>query len=122
MKRVLTGLALALALLAVGQQKASAWTKSSFSVGLSWSREAADNSFLWKVYRNGPHPFAQGGEFGGYGGGFAGVDGGMPYAGTPVERPTLPQLPAPKPLSNLTPTTGVQPATYWFPSYSWPGN
>src|SRR5438105_3554804 len=107
MKRFLTMCAAALAVLALAEQQASAWTKSSFSVGLSYNREASDNSLCkgW-LYTNGPHPSAQGGgDFGGYDGhgydghGFAGSEG-VPFASmqyAPVMQ-QQPMLPAPRPM------------------------
>src|SRR5438445_7914094 len=82
MKRFVTICAAALAVLALANQQASAWTKSSFSVGLSFNREASDNSLVhgW-LYQNGPHPLAQGGgDFGGYGGHDYPASDGIPFA------------------------------------------
>src|SRR5207302_9215078 len=82
MKRYLVACVLALALVAMADQKASAWSKFNFNVGLNVSREASDNSFLWGLIRNGQHPYAQ--AYGGGGGGY-GYDG---HAAAPYYAPT----------------------------------
>jgi hypothetical protein len=112
MKSFMTVCAAALALMALANQQASAWTKSNFSVGLTWNREASDNSWIhgW-IYQNGPHPYAQGGYGGPVSGGY---DGGMPFAST---QPMQPMLPAPREMPSLDqPKQTVAPATYWFPA------
>src|SRR4051812_21402178 len=82
MKRFLVACSLALALTALAEQKASAWSKFNFNVGLNVSYEAAETNFLWGAFRSGPHPFAQpGGEV--YGGGPHGGYGGQYYNPTP---------------------------------------
>jgi hypothetical protein len=48
--------ALALGLVAMPRQEASAWVKCNFSVGLNWSWESANNSALWGLWRNGQVP------------------------------------------------------------------
>lgn len=94
MKKVLgTGL-LAVCALACVQQEASAWINERFSIGLTWEKQSAHNSFGWGLWRNGqvPGPAAlQSGPFGppppylspyGYGGmpyGYGYGYGGMPY-------------------------------------------
>jgi hypothetical protein len=81
MKRFLIACSLSLALIATSNQKASAWKKWNFNVGLNLSHEAAENNLLWGLYRNGPHPFAQQGAQGGYGQG--GYGQGGPGYGVP---------------------------------------
>src|SRR5437763_1735249 len=48
--------ALALGLAAVSGQEASAWIKCNFSVGLNWSWESGNNSFLWGLWTSGQAP------------------------------------------------------------------
>ncbi len=107
MKRFLVACTLALALMANAQQKASAWSKFNFNVGLNISREASDNNFLFGLYRNGPHPNAQGGNGGGGGGGYdgygsaggagagTGYGAGNPYFNQMPAAGAMPTLPAP---------------------------
>jgi hypothetical protein len=64
MKRFVIACSLALAVSAISGQKASAWSKFNFNVGLNIGYEAAENSFLWGFFRNGPHPYAQAGGYG----------------------------------------------------------
>jgi hypothetical protein len=75
MKRFLVVSSLALAVVLMAEQKASAWSKFNFNIGLNLSREAAENNFFWGLYRNGPHPFAQQQGQGGYGQGGYGQGG-----------------------------------------------
>src|SRR5262245_65611734 len=87
MKRFLVACSMALATMAVSNQRASAWHKCSFNIGLNIACEGAENNLLWGLYRNGPHPFAQaqgGYGGGGYGGGYGGPGldrggGNLPY-------------------------------------------
>jgi hypothetical protein len=75
MKRFLVACSLALAVVSMADQKAMAWKKFNFNIGMNISSEAAENNFLWGAFRNGPHPFAQGGHGGGYGAGGYGPGG-----------------------------------------------
>ena len=56
MKKFLMFGALALGLAAVSEQEASAWIKCNFSVGLNWSWESGNNSFLWGLWSSGQVP------------------------------------------------------------------
>jgi hypothetical protein len=60
MKHMLVLSLFALAVLAGTNQKAQAWKKWNFNVGLNVNSEAADNNFMWGLYRNGPVPGSQG--------------------------------------------------------------
>ena len=74
MKHFLVACSAALALMATTEQKASAWSKWNFNIGMNISHEAAENNCLWGLFRNGPYPFAGGG--GGFGGpAYGGFDG-----------------------------------------------
>jgi hypothetical protein len=79
-KIVLAGL-IAVSLVALSQQQASAWVNSRFGVGLNWERQSGGNNFGWGAWRNGQPPGPEG---------FA---GGQPSAGQ------MPQFysPAPQP-------------------------
>jgi hypothetical protein len=55
-KKFLIISALALGLAAVVEQEASAWIKCNFSVGLNWSWESGNNSFLWGAWTSGQVP------------------------------------------------------------------
>jgi hypothetical protein len=60
MQRFLSVCALAVAILGLSQQKASAWKKFGFNFGLGVNKESADNSFLGGFYRDGPVPGSKG--------------------------------------------------------------
>ena len=68
MKKILSTGLFALGLLALGQQPASAWTNSKFSVGLNWHIQSGNNNILWGLWKNGqvPGPEAFGGGHGGF--------------------------------------------------------
>jgi hypothetical protein len=145
MKRFVTVCTLALAILAASEQKASAWKKFGFNVGLNIAAESADNNLLWGAFRDGPVPGAHthglastitkhhAGHVapihgGGFGGGFdphfapmpAPVHG-VPGHGVPAPLPG--PAPAPMPQATRPAPTTVQ-AAYWVPAetYYWPGN
>src|SRR5690348_14853240 len=130
MKRFLAIYLAALAVVAMSQTKASAWSKCNFNIGLHISRESADNSLLWGLYRNGPHPFANNPAAAGHPG-YA-PDAPYPYyqpygfSGAPANNPTLPapgqtmpqaaaQGPAPYG------QTATQPVGYFNYTYQYPG-
>jgi hypothetical protein len=54
MKKLLGLSMVALALTAVSAPRASAWCNTHFSVGLNWSYQSGNNSWLWGALRNGP--------------------------------------------------------------------
>ncbi len=56
MKKFLTIGVLALVLLALPRQQASAWIKCNFSVGLNFNFESGNNCWLWGAFRNGQVP------------------------------------------------------------------
>lgn len=60
MKRIATLSIFALALVALTEQKAQAWKKWGFNMGLSVNGESGDNSCLWGAFRNGPVPGSHG--------------------------------------------------------------
>lgn len=115
MKRFLIACSLALAVSTVAEQKAMAWKKFNFNVGMNISSESAENNFMWGLFRNGPHPFAQQGQQnpyggGGYGGG--GYGGGQDpfqyYNPMPTQAPNT--LPAPMqsaPAQNMPSGQGI---------------
>ena len=63
-KFVLAGL-VALSVMAITQQQASAWINSRFGIGLNWHTQSGGNQILWGAWRNGQPP---GPEAYGYGG------------------------------------------------------
>jgi hypothetical protein len=106
MKRYLVACALAVTLVAMADQQASAWSKANFSVGLTYNREASENNFFWGLFRNGPHPYASansGYGYGGYGGNGGYATGGYYTPGPAVGSP-LPTLPAPGQSAPISPT------------------
>jgi hypothetical protein len=88
MKKLLAMGALAVALLAVSQQQASAWKNVKFGCGLNWEWSSGGNCFGWGLWRSGqppgPESFGYPGH-GPYGNGFAPMPGGygMPGYGMP---------------------------------------
>jgi hypothetical protein len=56
MKKIALAGLVALSMIALGQQQASAWVNSKFSIGLNWQRESGNNNFFWGLYHNGQVP------------------------------------------------------------------
>lgn len=125
MKRFLAFSFAALGILAISDNKASAWSKTNFNIGLHISREAADNNFLWGLFRNGPHPFGNNPHAAAqHGHGYV-PDNPHPYynpnphAGTPGTAPTLPPPGQSMPQAaaqygtQYNPQTGTQPVGHW---------
>jgi hypothetical protein len=105
-KMVLAGL-LAITLIALSQQNASAWVNSKFGIGLNWSRQSGGNNFLWGAFHNGqpPGPEAFGGGYGGgFGGGVPSFAPAMPYHSS---APQQYQAPMPQ---------GMPTTTYQYPA------
>jgi hypothetical protein len=130
MRHFLVVCSAAVALLAMSGQKAAAWNKFNFNVGLNISHEAAENNFLWGAFRNGPHPCAQGccpgGNCPGIGDGFHGP---YPYYNPPLPaQGAAPTLPAPMQSvpAQAAPAPGgqasLQQTGYYYPvtSYRYP--
>jgi hypothetical protein len=63
MKRIVLAGLVAVGMMAIGQQHASAWVNSKFGVGLNWDVQSGGNNLLWGLWRNGqpPGPEAFGG-------------------------------------------------------------
>jgi len=128
MKRFLATIVAALAILAISQNKASAWSKCNFNIGLHFSREAADNSFLWGLYRSGPHPFASGPSSVMSGHGYVPDNpyqyyNPYPAAGGPATSPTLPapaqSVPQAAAGTQYNGQNGTQPVGYWNSNYQY---
>jgi hypothetical protein len=56
MKKVLVAGMLAVCLIAVSQQEASAWVNHKFSIGFNWERQSGNNDFFWGFFHNGQVP------------------------------------------------------------------
>jgi hypothetical protein len=136
MKRLLVGCCAALALLA-SADKASAWTRNNFNVGMNISSEGAENNTLWGAFRNGPHPCAQGGCCPGFnypnpGGCYNGAYGMAGYGNrSPIQysapvpisaTPTLPPVPTPAGPSLAGAPQAAQQVGYYYtnPYYAYP--
>jgi hypothetical protein len=52
MKKYLLVCLAAVSLIALHQQRASAWVNSHFSAGVTWDYQSANQSLLWGLYRN----------------------------------------------------------------------
>ena len=78
MKKVLVSGLMAICVIALAQQQASAWSKCNFGIGLNIGWEGANNSFLWGVMKGGPAPCQQAD------GAYAGFPGGGGMAAMPM--------------------------------------
>jgi hypothetical protein len=131
MKRFLMTCTLAVALLGMTEEKASAWSKFGFSVGMNVAREKANDSFLWGAFKYGPAPY----ECGPGGCCANGAHGGN---ANPALAPALGVVPAPAPAPVPAPSgayapqyrPAIQPVSYYTPvsyyqyprpAYYWPG-
>lgn len=56
MKKFLSLSIVAVALVAVAQQEASAWSNIKFGAGVNMSWQTGDNTLLWGLFRNGQIP------------------------------------------------------------------
>jgi hypothetical protein len=56
MKKVLASGLLAICVIALGQQQASAWINAKFGVGLNWNFQSGGNTWGWGAWRNGQPP------------------------------------------------------------------
>jgi hypothetical protein len=56
MKKVLVTGLLAICVIAISQDQASAWVNKRCGLNLSWSRQSGGNNFGWGLYRNGQPP------------------------------------------------------------------
>jgi hypothetical protein len=56
MKKIAIAGLLAMGLIAVAEQQASAWVNQRFSIGLNYHRQSGGNNFGWGLYRNGQPP------------------------------------------------------------------
>ena len=56
MKKVLVAGMLAVFMIAVSQQQASAWSNNRFSIGFNWERQSGNNDFFWGFFHNGQVP------------------------------------------------------------------
>src|SRR5688572_8902277 len=83
MKKILAAGLIAISMIAMTQQQASAWVQSRFSVVLNWDWQGAGNSFFWGLWRSGQIPGPPDGG-GGYGPGF---HGGPAMPGAPFAAP-----------------------------------
>jgi hypothetical protein len=100
MKKILLASLLALPLLAVSQQRASAWCQFKFGVGLNLEGSSGGNCLAWGLWKSDQPPPPAGY---GFGPGMAGGDlGGY---GMIESEPAAPSTPAPMPKE-------VKPAVY----------
>jgi len=71
MKKIVFAGLVAVCVMAISHQQASAWVNTRFGVGLNWELQSGGNNFLWGAWRNGqppgPEAFGGGGGGGGYG-------------------------------------------------------
>ena len=101
MKKIaLTGL-IAITLIALAQQQASAWVNQRFGVGLNWHRQAGGNNFGWGLYRNGQPPGPE--SFGGV------------FAPSAPTTPFFGNAPMPQPAPHSYAPQGYAPQTVYYP-------
>jgi hypothetical protein len=122
MQRLILASFAALGLLATSQEKAAAWTKFTFGVGMNIGMEGGGNSVLWGAYKSAPGPGA------GFDGGFGDPYGGGPALPFPSEVSPLPEKSTPAPTGPGTSKPAgyfpIQQASYPEPAYapiSYPG-
>ena len=110
MTKILTAGLLAIALIAMSQQQASAWTNSKFGIGLNWERQSGANNFFWGAWKNGQVPGPE--AFGQPGGGYMPQGGGFPYFGTGPQG--YPQgMPQAFPTQTAPPQTALHQQAYY---------
>src|SRR5262249_43942034 len=56
MKKIALAGVVALGIVALSQQQASAWVNAKFSIGLNWQWQCGNNNFLWGAWHNGQVP------------------------------------------------------------------
>ncbi len=56
MKKIFVAGLIAVSMLAITQQQASAWVNSKFGIGLNWDLQSGGNQILWGAWRNGQPP------------------------------------------------------------------
>jgi hypothetical protein len=56
MKKIVVAGLVAVSLLAIANQPASAWVNARFGVGLNWNLQSGANNWLWGAWRNGQIP------------------------------------------------------------------
>ena len=56
MKKIALAGLVAISMMALTQQQASAWVNSRFGVGLNWEMQSGGNNFLWGALKNGQPP------------------------------------------------------------------
>jgi hypothetical protein len=114
MKKIIASGLLAIALIAMSQQQASAWVNSKFGIGLNWERQSGANNLFWGAWHNGqvpgPEAFQNGPYTGGYSGGayppapyYYPSQGYSPYAGSYDMPPASPYYAAPSQYANPAP-------------------
>ncbi len=119
MRKLFTMSVLALTLVLVSSQQASAWSNIKFGVGMNFHWQTGDNNLLWGVFRNGQIPGP--GPYGPmYGGGHGGGDGFPMYyeqAATQNAKPATTPTQAPANASqtsyNPNPYGYYQPVGYY---------
>ncbi len=128
MKKIVFAGLLAVCVMAISHQQASAWVNTRFGVGLNWEAQSGGNSLLWGAWRNGqpPGPEAFGGGGGGYGGGNFNAPMPAPFGAAQMPQGYPPQGFAPQaqpPFNASTaepPFAGSYASPYQFANYPRP--
>lgn len=127
MKRMISAALVALCVMATVEQRASAYSKFNFGIGLNIGWECANNNVLFGLFKSGPGPCGTDGCYGDHyglnGGHASGASFGAPavaQTGTPapgISGVSNPQAPLPvQPMPSATqqmPKADAQPVGYW---------
>ena len=114
MKKVLATGLLAIALIAMSQQQASAWINARLGVGVNLGWQSGGNCFFWGVWHNGEHP-GQAGHHGHHHGEWA-PPVYLPYVWVGHHPHGHASYPVPGPVDNFA-MTPFQSPTYTPPTY-----
>lgn len=94
MKKIIMAGLVALCLLAIANQRASAWVNSRFGMGINANWQSGNNTWLWGVWRNGQVPGPDAFGYHDYQGAYPGYGAGG-YCPTCVIPPTSPYYQGP---------------------------
>jgi hypothetical protein len=101
MKKIVFAGLLAVCVMAISHQQASAWVNTRFGVGLNWEMQSGGNQFLWGAWRNGQPPGPE--AFGGGGGGGGGGGYGAPRFSGPIPQQGFAPAPQGYPAQGFAP-------------------
>jgi hypothetical protein len=122
MKKIALAGLMAISMIALSQQHASAWVNSRFGIGLNWSWQSGGNNLIWGLARGGqppgPEAFGGGQQYGGSPAPYGGAPMQQNYA--PVQQNFLPQGAPEAAYAQPRYATPYQFANYSRPIYYYP--